>query len=422
MPLRRKHVQAVVLAALGLLVFVPLVAVAVWGLWVSGGGMDEDLEARLAVRLRCRATVRGARPTGLRTAACREVELAWTAGSGGLTLRLEAVTGEKNVLGWCLRAERGALALAGNEPHATLAALNQRLVRAEGEPPVVAVHVAALALDLDLADLVLKTECAALGLLEEGGTWEVTFRPAGEDAPMARETGAGPALAALALDLKSDRGVFRGLEAAFKGVPAARLVECVPGLRPGGGKSAGTFDVTVRWQRPESGPASPGRGPASPGRSPAAAEVKVTGSGLALAEWTAGLPGGPVQGPVRLEASWTRTWPGPAALAVAVESDGGGVISAEALRWLQEALPTAGSCGRLLDGPVGYDELAFRFHTIEGGQGTFHDGSKETRILTRLFGEPVLLLWTGPEPFAPGAVWEKVRPVLTKSAPLQGRP
>jgi hypothetical protein len=408
MPLRRKHVQAVVLAALGLLVFVPLVAVAVWGLWVSGGGMDEDLEALLAARLRCRATVRGARPTGLRTAACREVELAWTAGSGGLMLRLETVTGEKNVLGWYVRAERGSLALAGNEPHATLAALNQRLVRAEGEPPVVAVRVAALALDLDLGDLVLKTECAAVGLSDEGGGWEVTFGPAGDDGRPVRETDAGPAAATLALDLKSDRGVFRGLEAGFKGVPTARLVQCVPRLRPGGGRSAGTFDMTVRWQRPESGPA--------------AAEVKVAGAGLALPEWTAGLPGGPIQGAARLEASWSRTWPGPAAVAVAVESDGGGVISAEALRWLQEALPTAGSCGRLLDGPVGYDELAVRFHTVEGGQATFHDGSKETRILTRLFGEPVLLLWTGPEPFAPGPLWDRLRPVLEASTPPKEKP
>jgi hypothetical protein len=402
MPFRKKHVRWLVLGALGAFIFAPLVAIAIWALRVGGGAMDKELEALLAARLRCRASVRGARPTGLRTAACDAVELAWTAGSGDLKVRLEGVEGERNVLGWSVRAGRGSCVLAGKDSRATLAALNQRLVRTEGEPSLVSVAIPTLALDLDLGDLVLKSDCAVGGLAGEKGVWTIAFRRPDADAQPVRDGEAGPAPATLTLDPTSDRGVFRGLEADLKGVPAARLAGCLPALRPVAGDLAGTFDVALEWKWPED--------------EPAAARLQVAGTGLVLDEWTAHLPGGPIQGRARLQVTWARTWPEAAALTVAVTGDGGGIIGADALRWLEEALPGAGSCGRLLDGPVGYDELVLRFHSGEGGQASLHDSAGETHILTRLFGEPVLLLWTRPDPFAPGLLWAKVGPALTGPA------
>ncbi|MCX5654313.1 MAG: hypothetical protein NTY65_06670, partial [Planctomycetota bacterium] len=123
MHLRKKHVRWTLAAILLVAVLVPLAALAIYGIQISGDAFGRDLAARLEARLRAGAQVTGARPTGPSTAVADEVTLVWTAGGGRLVLRLSGLKAESNVYGWYVRAARGRLTLEGPSPMETLAAL-----------------------------------------------------------------------------------------------------------------------------------------------------------------------------------------------------------------------------------------------------------------------------------------------------------
>jgi len=422
MALRKKRVRRIVFVLLFLLVLGPLALLALYGSWLGSGGMNAELERELASRLRCNAHVLGAHPTGLKTAVASHVELLWRAGPGHLAIALEDLEAEANEFGWHVRAARGAVKIAGPDPAATLAAVNQRLVQPSGHgtpagpgaetpqdatqaSPLASLVVERLDADLDLGPARFTGEVAAVAL-SDTKVFRVTVCPPPTSAA-ARWTTHYLLLApkwtvAVLLNPASDRGVFGGLKVDAKDVPAAEIRQLLGEPEEEASRTAGTFDVSVRWHWPE--------GEADK------ATVAVRGRDLELADWTRDVPGGPITGKVPVDADYTKTGAGPGQFQCTVKSDGGGLVSAETLRWLEETLPSAHGYGGLLTDSIGYERLAVNFRTTAEGLGCLAEGDDSTPLLvTELSGEEVPILWATAEPFQGRGVLEKLLPALLPS-------
>jgi len=421
MALRKKRVRRIVFVLLFLLVLGPLALLALYGAWLGSGGMNAELERELASRLRCKAHVRGAQPTGLKTAVASHVELLWRAGPGHLAVVLEDLEAEANAFGWYVRAARGTMILAGPDPAATLAALNQRLVQPSGHgtpagpgaetpqdaaqaSPLVSLVVERLDADLDLGLARLSGEVAAVALSDTRIFRVTIFPPLSEEAVRSSTDSllAPKWTVAVLLDPASDRGVFGGLKVDAKDVPAAEIRELLGEPEEEASRTAGTFDVSVRWHWPEGEVDK--------------ATVAVRGRDLELADWTRNVPGGPITGKVQADADYTKTGAGPGQFQCTVKSDGGGLVSAETLRWLEETLPSAHGYGELLTDSIGYERLAVNFRTTAEGLGCLAEGDDSTPLLvTELSGEEVPILWVTAEPFQGRGVLEKLLPALLPS-------
>ena len=404
MALRKKHVRRIVFVLLFLLVLGPLAFLLLYGAWLGSGGMNAELERELASRLRCKASVSGVRPTGFKTALADRVELLWRAGPGHLTVVLEDLEAEANEFGWYVRAARGSVKIAGPDPEATLAAINQRLVQAETASPLVSLVVERLDADLDLGLARLSGEVAAVAL-SDTRIFRVTIFPpltAGAVRSSTDSLLAPKWTVAVLLDPASDRGVFGGLKVDAKDVPAAEIRQLLGEPEEEASRTAGTFDVSVRWHWPE--------GEADK------ATVAVRGRDLELADWTRNVPGGPITGKVQADADYTKTGAGPGQFQCTVKSDGGGLVSDETLRWLEETLPSAHGYGWLLTNSIGYERLAVNFRTTAEGLGCLAEGDDSPPLLvTELFGEEVPILWATAEPFQGRGVLEKLLPALLPS-------
>jgi len=410
MALRKKHVRRIVFVLLFLMVLGPLAFLVLYRAWLGSGGMNAELERELASRLRCKAHVSGARPTGLKTAVAREVELLWRSGPGNLAIVLEDLEAEANEFGWYVRAARGSVTLAGPDPAATLAALNQRLVQAETPQdaaqasPLVSLVVERLDADLDLGLARLSGEVAT-DARSDTKVFRVNFSPPPTSAAARWTTHyllAPKWTVAVLLDPASDRGVFGGLKVDAKDVPAAEIRELLGEPKEEASRTAGTFDVSVRWHWPE--------GEADK------ATVAVRGRDLELADWTRNVPGGPITGKVPVDADYTKTGAGPGQFQCTVKSDGGGLVTAETLRWLEETLPSVHGYGELLTDSIGYERLAVNFRTTAEGLGCLAEGDDSPPLLvTDLFGEEVPILWATAEPFQGRGVLEKLLPALLPS-------
>jgi len=401
MALRKKHVRRIVFVLLFLLVLGPLAFLMLYRAWLGSGGMNAELERELASRLRCKAHVRGAQPTGLKTAVASHVELLWRAGPGHLAIALEDLEAEANEFGWYVRAARGTVKIAGPDPAATLAAINQRLVQAETASPLVSLVVERLDADLDLGLARLSGEVAAVAL-SDTKVFRVTVCPPPTSAAARWTTHyllAPKWTVAMFLDPTSDRGVFGGLKVDAKDVPAAEIRQLLGEPEEGASRTAGTFDVSVRWHWPE--------GEADK------ATVAVRGRDLALADWTRDVPGGPITGKVQVNADYAQVGDGLARLTCNLKGDGGGLVSAETLRWLEETLPSAHGYGELLTDSIGYELLTVNFRTTAEGLGCLAEGDDSPPLLvTELFGEEVPILWATAEPFQGRGVLEKLLPAL----------
>ena len=401
MALRKKHVRRLVFVLLFLLVLGPLAFLALYGAWLGSGGMNAELERELASRLRCQAYVRGAQPTGLKTAVASHVELLWRAGPGHLAIALEDLQAEANEFGWHVRAARGAVRIAGPDPAATLAAVNQRLVQGEEPSPLASLVVERLDADLDLGLARLSGEVAAVAL-SDTNVFRITFRPplTADAVLLSTDTLEAPNWTVdLLLDPASDRGVFGGMKVEAKDVPAAEIRQLLGEPEEEASRTAGTFDVAVNWHWPE-------------GEADKAA-ASVRGRELDLADWTRKVPGGPITGKVRADAGYTKTGAGPGRFQCTVKSDGGGLVSAETLRWLEETLPPAYGYGGLLTNSIGYERLAVNFRTTAEGLGCLAEGDDSPPLLvTELSGEEVPILWATAEPFQGRPVLEKLLPAL----------
>jgi len=399
MPLRKKHVRRIVFALLVVGILGPAAALVLYGLHVRGGAYGRAVEQTLVWRLRCDATVLGARPTGPSTAVADAVRLLWTTADGNLTLRLEDVRAESSAYGWYVTAARGNLSLAGTDPQAALAALNQRLVHVEHPSQLMAIKIERLGLALDLGFLNIERDARTLALSNMTVFLVSLFDPqAPKRTTRSTLTEADLDLGLLAtvrLNPTSEKGVFDGLHAALKDVPLGSIRKAlVHGSDTADDETRGTADVTVDWHWPDADADT--------------AAVTVTAHGLDLSQWTEALPGGPVTGMADLDVRYAKPRQGPPALTLHLKSDGG-AINGETLAWLEGL--RAG-----LHAPAGADQvktarvdrLDTQFTLV--GNRAWYAGERDEwgaiPILTvRLFGVDVPLLRAGARPFDASGLW-----------------
>jgi len=300
--------------------------------------------------------------------------------------------------------------IAGPDPAATLAAVNQRLVQSETPQdaaqasPLVSLVVERLDADLDLGLARLSGEVAAVAL-SDTKVFRVTFRPplTADAVRSSTDTLLAPKwMVTMLFDPASDRGVFGGMKAEAKDVPAADIRALLGEPEEEASRTAGTFDVSVRWHWPE--------GEADK------ATVAVRGRDLALSDWTRNVPGGPITGKAALSIAYRQSRGKPADFEWRLESDGGGLVTAETLRWLEETLPSAHGYGELLTDSIGYERLSVNFRTTAEGLGCLAEGDDSPPLLvTDLFGEEVPILWATAEAFQGRGVLEKLLPALLPS-------
>ncbi|HUU09593.1 MAG TPA: hypothetical protein VM431_03545 [Phycisphaerae bacterium] len=391
MPLRKKHVRRLVFALLVGGVLGPTIGLVVYGLHLSGGAYGRDLQTALASRLRCDATVTRARPTGPTTAAADAVRLAWTTADGQLALDLEDLSAQRNAYGWYLTAQRGRIALAGADPYATLAAINQRLVQVEHPSGLLALVVKHLRLDLALDPLAVTAEVRALATARMAA-FEVTFHDAA--AWDAAGTVPPPPLAVVRLAPTSERGVFGGLHLERTAVPLAALRRLIrTDDAKGGAEVRGTADLTVDWYWPDADAET--------------ATVSVAARDVDLAPWTRGVPGGPVTGTADLTVRYARPRQGPVAMALHLASPGG-TIAGETIDWLDGLTPGLAGPGKARPQTVAFGRTDVRFNLV-GGRGWFEgqaDGRGAIPLLTvRLLGVDVPLMWAPARPFPAQGLW-----------------
>ncbi|MFO8011889.1 MAG: hypothetical protein R6X20_01150 [Phycisphaerae bacterium] len=402
MPLRKKHVRRVLFAvamAAGLGVPAGLI---VYGVHVRGGAYGRAVEAALASRLRCEAAVRGARPTGLATAAADAVHLEWTAAGGRLTLDLEDVEAIRNPDGtsWTVQATGGRLALAGDDPAATLEAINQRLVQVDAALPVTYLYVQRLGLALVLEPLRVEAE-TRLALFPDGDRLEVHLL----DPDLLHRKMTEPdfdalrPLAVMHLAPTDAGGVFAGLHADLKDLPADALRRAL-GLGTASGKTRGTADVTVNWHWPDA--------------DADAATVSATVRDLDLASWTAAAPGGPVEGTADLAVRYRRDGAGDKAVAVRLQA-ADATVTGETLRWLDGLGWPVGVPGAAPEGRVPLEHVGVGL-TVADGRGQFVGAADRwggiPLATVRLLGCEVPVLRAASGPFDAAGLWAALKNAL----------
>jgi hypothetical protein len=403
MPLRKKHVRRIVLALLAAGVLGPLVFLACYAAYTRGGAYGRAIEEELASRLRCEATVRGARPTGVATAAADSVDLAWTAGEGRLALHLDGIRAERNSFGWYVTAADGSLSLTGPAPWDTLAALNQRLVQADGAAQLVAITANRLKVDLDLDTLKVESTARAVGL-SNLSTFTLSLFPPDQGVARARpamdEADSFQPVAILRLNPTSDRGVFDGLRVEAKDLPLGVVRRL---LRAGSAPARGTADVNIAWHWPEA--------KANAART---ASIRASARKMDLAEWTKGIPGGPITGAAEVAVTHVKGRQGAPATEVILAS-GAGTLSDETLRWLTGLPAGLTAAGPISAKTIAFDRLALRCRIV-GDRGQFEgprDADGTIPILTcRLFGVDVPIVKASPRTFDAAALWAVLKPVL----------
>ncbi len=410
MPLRKQHVRYTVFAlvmACGLGVPAGLI---VYSLHLRTGAYGQALEQALATRLRCRAAVEHARPTGLATAAAESVRLSWTAAGGRLSLDLRKVEAARNPDGatWTVTAADGRLTLAGEDPSATLSAINQRLVQVEAGVPVTRLYVQRLA--LALAPVHVEAE-ARLAVFPDGQVLEAyLLDPSAIDRRMTEpDAEAYRPLVRMRLAPTDEDGVFAGLRADLKQVSTDALRRTL-GLGPPSRSPAGTAPngrrtgrVTVNWFWPEADASQ---------REPngEAATVALEIPDLDLATWTAEAPGGPVEARGTIEVIYVRDRRGDASLGLRLNA-GAGTLRGETLDWLGGLPAPLAGWGTVRPERVPFDRLRVAVRARNGtARFTGPSGRDPPALVTvRLLGFEIPLLWASAEAFDGAALWRAVR-------------
>ena len=409
MPLRKKHVRRIVIALLVVGVLGPLAALTAYAAWLRSGAYGRAVGAELASRLRCEAAVRGARPTGVGTAAADSVDLTWTVGDGRLALHLGPIRAEHNSFGWYVTAGEGSITLAGPAPWDALGALNQRLVQTDAAPRLMAVTVNRLKLDLDLDPLKVQSTMRAVGL-SDLSTYQVSLLPPDQEGGRARRTAdeadALQPTAILRLDPTSGRGVFGGLRLEAKAAPLSTLRAM---LKNAGAKAGppvrGTADVAVDWRWPEARPKT---------AAPRTASIEVKSHQLNLGEWTQGVPGGPIAAAAEIAVTCLGDRQGASHMEVLLTA-GPGSLGDETVRWLAGLPAGIAAAGPIPAKTVAFDRLALRCH-VDGERAQFlgaRDPDGTLPILTcRVMGVDVPILKASGRPVDAKALWSALAPAL----------
>jgi len=404
MTLRKKHVRYAVFVLVMVGGLGVLGGLVVCGLHVRSGAYGRAIERALASRLRCEAEVRGARPTGLSTAAARAVHLGWPAAGGRLALDLQDLKAIRNPdgLSWTVQAAEGRLVLAGDDPQATLSAINQRLVQVEADVPVNWLDVQQLDLDLALAPVRVEAETRLAVYPEADGLEVRIMDPAAPKLlPFHKvDPEAIRPLAQMRLVPTDEGGVFAGLEAELADLPADAVRRAL-GLGRPRGRSRGTAAVTVNWHWPDA--------------DADAATVSATVRGLDLGAWTAAAPGGPIEGTADLAVRYRRNGASKATVAVRLEAGEGTSVTGETLRWLDGLAWPVGVPGAPPTGRVPLERLAVRLLVAEG-RGRFMGGRDRwggiPLATVRLLGCDVPLLRAASGPFDATGLWSALQAAL----------
>ena len=409
MPLRKKHVRRIVLALLAAGVLGPLVFLACYAAYTRGGAYGRAIETELASRLRCEATVRGARPTGVATAAADSVELTWTAGEGRLTLRLEDLEAERKSDGWYVAATNGEVSLSGPTPMETLSALNQRLVQVNSTSPLAELSVDLVDIGLDLPPRRLQVWVGAIARAKGEG-YDVEFLP--EPLGPSRSMGYPPepdvkTIGCLLLSPRSRNGVFAGLHAQVRTRRPLLHIREHEELADGTirvATMAGIRELSIDWHWPQ-----------------AEAQSATFGVGLDLsdmARWTKSLPGGPVTGRAELAVTHVKGRQGAPATEVVLTS-GAGTLGDETLWWLTGLPAGLAAAGPISAKTIAFDRLALRCRIV-GDRGQFEgppDADGTIPVLTcRLFGVDVPIVKAGTRTFDAAALWAALKPALAPPA------
>ena len=405
MPLRKKHVRWILAGLLMAIVLVPLAALAIYGLQISGNAYGRDLAARLETRLRANARVEGARPTGHSSAIAQRVELAWPTAGGRLILVLEDLKADRGAYGWNVRAARGRLSLDGPCPAETLAALNQRLVQPSTSTDLAAIAVDRLQVRWNAGGRVLATNVKAAAHSSMTVYTVSLYRPRGiKGAPRdATDDPAGRALATFRLDTASAQGLMESLHADVAALPLGRSPAAGGGADRGDIDIAATLDLAADWSR-------------------TAATARAVFHDLDLAAWTMKAPGGPLTGTATLTLAYDRRARGPEELRVDLESINGSMTPAF-LEWA-ETLP-AGLCAAKPAGSaaVEFDRLAVRCRIV-GNRGWFEGPTDLTGSVplatSRLVGIGLPLLSAPSQPFDAREMWPPLARALGLEDEAQG--
>jgi hypothetical protein len=399
MPLRKKHLRWTVAVLLLAGALGPILALTVYGLRLRGDAYGREVAAELESRLRCAATVTGARPTGPSTAVAESAAMTWTTDQGQLALRLDDLTAESNRFGWYVRAARGRLALAGPGPAETLAALNQRLVQTQAETRLVSLVVERLTVSAEVAGRTFRTELSAVAVSNMTAYTVHLSRPGAKAAAVrgpSDEPRARPRVT-VRLNPVSEHGVFGGIAGELRDVPLG--IATAPGSA-----AAVALDLTADW-------------PAPPQRKPATLRLALRD--LDLAAWTPSAPGGSLTGKGQVTFAWSRsTEPGRAESVLGLESDGGRV-GAETLRWL-EGLPMGVRGPKQTAAPaLGYDRLSVRCRVV--GDRAWFEGPADPAggialMTVRVLGVPVPVVRASGQAFDVRAVWPALAKALAPDA------
>jgi len=405
MPLRKKHVRRTVLACLMAGVLGVAAALVVYGMTTRGAAYDRAIAAELESRLRCKATVTGARETGPGKAAADSVELEWRTGEGLIFFCFEDLAATRNKLsGWNhLTARRGLLVISSTDLEKCLATWNQRLVQTSLEKTdwsldcrdfTVAVRSDLAAVDKVKGRLLFLPTC-------------VTFFDTVSEAPVDSDISI---VLAADIDPMCPAGVLQHGRVLLKNRTLACLM---PRFREksGASESDETGGFEIEWQRKGWEPPEGRAKPHNPDT------IVVKADNVDIAAWTAWIPGGPVQGKasVHMGCSWhDRESPNNWGIRISAAH---GEISRETLKWL-EGLPaglkavaaTPGESGKLR-----FDRLQVNCEVLDG-RGSFRgsiEGPAGIPLVTaRFFGFDVPILAASPKPFDAAAVWAVVGPAM----------
>lgn len=409
MPLRKKHVRRAVASAVLIGLLVPLAALGAYALWARSGALDRALAAELELHLRCTAGVRGVHPTGPGDAAASSVDLAWATAEGTIRLHLADLKVRRldSPLLWSITAGEGRLELESKNLEETLRAWNQRLVGPEDDTPPFRLTVPGFSIHVT-SDLLTAVETGELEIKRGSVT---PFRVSLNRSPGPAGSGIGRIRAGLHLDPGSSAGVFQKVSATVDGVPARYVSRFLVGPS-GPAPAGGTADLRLVWAR------TGWNREVDLGESQR--DISISINGMELAEWTEGLPGGPVRGTASLNIHLQEDRRDRPNLAVDMDAADGD-IAAETLRWLA-GLPG----GLTAPGPVAsarfpIGRLAVHFRQA-AGQGRFEEAADGPGaiplMICRSSGTDTPLLWASRQPFDAKAFWEVLRPALG-SAPAK---
>jgi hypothetical protein len=413
MPLRKKHVRRSLLALLLVGVLLPVAIVAALAWRIHSGAAGRALEADLAARLRCEAAVEGFRPASPDRAHIAAVDLVWTAGRDGrLRVRLDDVTAETNEFGVYVRAARGRVEASGPHAPAALQAVSHRLADVPDAPRLMAIVVDALDVDADLGPAVVRTRAKVLGLGGDGRRFTLSFydpealRQAPDPARLALEADGMPPPAVMLRLAAAGAGVFDGLRVDLKALPLGVLHAAVKGL-PGKDAAAvrGTLDLAVRWGWAD--------GDAAP-----ATAIDAAAHGVAIEDWTAALPGGPVRATGEVTYRYGVSEGGRPEVVLGLRTDFG-EIPAASLRRVAEVPAGLAMTGLPLPETVVFDALRLDVRAT-GGLARFEGPAAPPAgipvLAFRVLGTDMPLVWADGRAFDAAAAWSALVGMLAPRA------